>query len=62
MTEQHTIEQDGQILTGHAWVTPEDYVDDDVEQGRLISLKGATLPGTFGLQPASIHITTEPLG
>ncbi len=56
------IEQDGRILVGDTWILPTDYVDVDVEQGRLISLKGATLPGTFELQPASIHVTTEPQG
>ncbi len=60
--ENHTIEQDGRLMRGTSWITPTDYIDDDVEQGRLISLKGATLPGTFELQPASIHVTTEPQG
>jgi len=30
------------------WVSPEDYIDSDIEEGRLLSLKGITpveLPG-----------------
>ena len=36
------IHEDGTTLTGREWVTPQDFVDDDVEAGRLPCLKGAT--------------------
>jgi hypothetical protein len=62
MTDQTTpeIHEDGAVLHGSTWIHPSDYLDDDLEHGRLVALKGATLPGTLELQPSSIHYTTEP--
>ncbi len=36
------VEQDGKVLLGREWIHPEDYQDDDIEAGRLPSLKGMT--------------------
>jgi hypothetical protein len=47
--EPITIVQDGQVLHGTDWITPEDYIDDDVASGRLVSLKGTTPPELPGL-------------
>ncbi len=37
-----TIVQDGRVLHGTEWTTPDDYVDDDVASGNLVTLKGMT--------------------
>lgn len=42
------IHQDGRLLTGDRWIKPQDFIDDDIEHGRLVALKGDTpaeLPG-----------------
>ena len=36
------VEMDGKTLTGRTWILPNDFVDDDIEAGRLVSLKGMT--------------------
>ena len=39
-----SITEDGRVLHGSDWIKPEDYIDDDVASGRLVSLKGTTPP------------------
>ena len=41
-----TVEMDGQRLVGREWIVPDDYLVDDIEAGRLVSLKGTT-PATL---------------
>lgn len=38
----YVIEQDGQTLIGTEWTGPESYVDQDIEAGLMLCLKGAT--------------------
>lgn len=47
-----TITEDGRVLHGSDWIKPEDYIDDDVASGRLVSLKGCTPPEWPGLDEA----------
>lgn len=60
MTEHHhTIEQDGRTLHGDRWTLPEHFVDSDIQEGRLLSLKGITDPGCLELQSPTIHGSSE---
>ncbi len=62
MTNQPiTIVQDGTVLVGDRWIVPMDFIDDDIEAGRLIALKGATMQDTFELIPTETHWASEPV-
>jgi len=52
---QPTIEMDGKILVGDTWTLPESYIDDDIESGRLVALKGST-----PVELPELTSTTEP--
>ncbi len=56
MTENRPkIEQDGRVLHGDEWVAPEQYIDDDVASGHLVSLKGSTPLEWPTREPATIE-------
>lgn len=41
-SEPVTIHQDGKLLTGSTWVTPQDFATEEVQRKELPSLKGCT--------------------
>ena len=42
--DSRVIVEDGKLLTGSTWVTPEDFATEEVQRGDLASLKGCTPP------------------